>query len=579
MLDPTHRTIAIRRLLVSVVLWCSLCVLPGAVASASATTQVASTSTLQKRLAVTSRRRAVACRRRATSRCASLRRQERGLKAQLRSRGLAHPVASATAARVPQPSAAAVPGRTATGAGAPAASGVRAAGAAIAASAAPPAAVPVPASVPAASAPPAPLPGGDASPGLDPSGSSLASVAAVAGQPAPTLHVAATGSDTASGDADHPLASLGKALARATGGERIVVAPGSYPAATDYRARSTRVEVVGPGGGRARVAGLAITGGQQLDVSGLTFTAGVSMRSMWTPATGTQDAAHIDLHDDEFTSPGSTCISAKDGSSDIAVRASVVHDCLVGFGAGAGGTIAQSSGLTIDGNRFSALTGDGIQFGQWNDVAITGNTIDGIRDPAAVYHNDGIQLTGNSERVLIAGNRILNSRTQLIFIQDAVGPIDDVLVENNLVLNAGAVAVQSLGATHVRFANDTIWGGKDGGLWLGAGSARTGHAASSATDTVVANTVTQDLVRRDGAATGSAAGNVVPCRTGQAPGTDPATGTSCVADMAFVNAAAGDFHLRPDAAARTLGAVVTPAVDSDLDGLRRPTAPVPGAFR
>ncbi|WP_026911203.1 right-handed parallel beta-helix repeat-containing protein [Patulibacter minatonensis] len=394
----------------------------------------------------------------------------------------------------------------------------------------------------------------------------------------PTLYVAPDGSDTGTGEQSRPFATLTKALAKAAGGETIVLAPGDYPAAKDGRARSTWVSVVGPGSGRASVDGLAITGGRYLDISGVTFTAGVGLRSYWTPQTGTVAPGHVHLFGNEFTNPGGTCVGARDGATDVVVSDNLIHDCQVGFGAGAGGAIVQSSGLEISDNTISDLTGDGIQFGQWDDVSITGNVIDGIRDPAKTYHNDGIQLTGNSAGVTIAANTITDSRTQLLLIQDAMGPIDDVAVENNVMAGAGAVAVQSLGATGVRFVHNTIWGGKDGGLWLAKGMSYTGHAASSATDGVVVNNVLSTFARREGAATSVAAGNVVPCAAKTPPPTNDGAGTTCVTDPGFANAAAGNYRLTSSAVGRGLGSSVF-TLPTDRDGDARSGAPVPGAYR
>jgi hypothetical protein len=395
---------------------------------------------------------------------------------------------------------------------------------------------------------------------------------------ADTLYVSPSGSDAATGAAGQPLATLTKALAVASGGERVVLAAGSYPAAKDGRARSAWVTVVGPSKGTASVNGLTISGGQRLDISGVRFTAGVGARSVWTKATGIVPPEHIHLSDNEFTNPGGTCISMRDGSSDVVISGNRIHDCQVGFGAAAGGPIVQSSGLTISDNRIEDLTGDGIQLGQWNDVTITGNVVDDIRDPAGKYHNDAVQLTGNSARVRIARNTLTDSRTQLLFIQDAMGPIDDVEVSNNVIARSGAVAVQSLGATRVRFVHNTIWGGKDGGLWLGRGSAWAGHPATPATDTVVVNNLVSSFARRDGSATSLAAGNVAPCVPPKPELSTDAAGTTCVTDVGFRNAGADDLRLVPAAKARSLGSRVA-TLPVDRDGLARSGPPVPGAYR
>lgn len=384
-----------------------------------------------------------------------------------------------------------------------------------------------------------------------------------------TLYVAPNGSDAATGSAGAPLATLTAALAQAAGGERIVVAAGSYPRATDTRERSATVTVTGPGAALAKVAGMKIEGGQELAISGLGFTAQVSVRYHATRMKA-QPARDIAFSAADFTAPaGSGCIEARNAVSGLSITDSVIHDCVTGFGAGAGGAIPQSRGLLLSGNRFERFTGDAIQFGQWDDVRITRNVITGMRDPAGVIHNDGIQLTGNVRGVMIAMNRITDSRTQLIFIQDAVGPIDDVTVKNNLIAGAGAVAVQSQGATNARFLNNTIWKAKDGGLWLRQGSSRPGVARSVPTDTVVLDNIISGFKLLEGAAPIEAAGNAGYCASWETP----AAGFACLPDVGFVS---GDYRLRPDAAARPLASGAA-GVATDIDGALRP-APAPGAF-
>jgi hypothetical protein len=400
---------------------------------------------------------------------------------------------------------------------------------------------------------------------------SVAPARASDASPAPEIYVAPSGSDTASGDQAHPLATLTRALSRAAGGEQVTLAPGRYPAASDRRIRSTWVTVVGPADGSAVVDGLAISGGSWLDVGNVTFTAGVSARSLWTPAAGTQAPAHIHLHDGDFSFPGGTCVTARDGATDIVIEDNEIHDCLNGFGAGAGGTIVESRGLAIVGNRIEHMTGDAIQFGQWNDVVIAHNVIDGSYDPANRYHNDGVQLTGNSSNVRIEYNTISNSRHQLIFIQDAVGAVDHVLVQNNLVFGAGAVAIQSLGAERVRLRNNTVWANSAGGLRVG-GSTPSGHPAAGVE---VTNNILSSLTFFDGA-TARLAGNVVPCAT--SPASHP-EGVSCVDSVGFEDAALGDYHLTVDAPARGLGFVPTYRPTRDLDGMVRDDPAVPGAYR
>jgi len=382
-----------------------------------------------------------------------------------------------------------------------------------------------------------------------------------------TLYVSPTGSDTAAGTQVAPLKTLGKALTLARNGQRVELAAGAYPLARDEAVRAAKVQVVGAGIGQTTVAGLQIYGGQNLDFSGITFTSGIALQGHGIRR-ATQPAAKIGIRDSEVTFGGS-CVTIKEGAQDIAVERNLLRGCNVGV-VGPGNPYI-SRGVVIDGNTIHTIRTDGIQFGSWSQVQITRNTIRDMRDPAGVIHNDGIQLTGNSTDVTIAQNTISNSRGQLIFIQDAIGPIDGVNVVNNQLSGASAVALQSQGATRASFVNNTIWNAKDGGLWLRRGYTRNGVAVTP-TDTVLSNNVAHSIRVLDGAKTASSAGNVVLCISWlPAP-----AGATCVKDMGFVDAVAGNLRLAASSPARALGSpLALPSVD--LTGATR-TAPVPGAY-
>ena len=383
--------------------------------------------------------------------------------------------------------------------------------------------------------------------------------AAAAHREVEQIHVAPGGRDRGPGTRSDPLATLTEALRRAGGGERIRVAPGRYPQAWDDRARRRTVTVTGPRDRSAVVAGLVIRGGQALDVSGLRFAAPVSVRHQETGSVGRR-ARDIRFHHDDFSAPGKAmCVEARSGVVGFSITDSHVHDCGTGFSAAAGGAVPQSRGLTISRNRFERFSVDAIQLGQWDDVEITRNVVREMRDPKRIAHNDGIQLTGNVRRITIASNRMSGSNGQLILIQDAVGPIDRVTVENNLVFGAAAVAIQSQGATRARFVHNTVWRGKDGGLWLTEGYDRGRSAPVVPVDTVVANNILSGFRRLGGAATAVDAGNVV------------------AGDVGFLDVGADDYRLRATAPARGRGARIAGA-RRDIDGMPR-SHTVPGAFR
>ena len=392
---------------------------------------------------------------------------------------------------------------------------------------------------------------------------------------AEAIHVEVHGDDAAAGDADHPLATLTEALRRAEGGESVLLGPGDYPPAVADRPFPAQVVVRGPENGEARVAGLEVLGSARLLISEVSFTGGVMIREKIKNG-GNRGASEIGFVGVRFTASGS-CLRARNAASNVSVRLSVFEGCRVGVGAPAGGTIPQSSGLSISGSRFAGITGDAIQIGQWDNVRITDNVIDDIRDPANIYHNDGIQFTGNVQHAYIARNRISNSRTQLIFLQDAVGPIDDVTVENNDLWRAGAVAMQVRGVTRARIVHNSIWGGKDGGLWLAADAPTATRTPTVATDTLLANNLAQDIRIYGGAKAAQVEGNVTLCGR-FSPAQEAAVGSTCVTDPGFVDIAAGDLRLRASAAPRSLGSAGHTLL-TDLEGLTRTLPLVPGAHR
>ena len=385
-----------------------------------------------------------------------------------------------------------------------------------------------------------------------------------------TIYVAPTGNDAATGAWGVPVRTLGAALKLATGGERVQLAAGVYGYARDEKPRQTEVEVVGAGIGSTKVNGLEIYGGQRLRFTKITFTGGVALTGHPVKQAA-QPASGVRFDGNEFTSAG-LCMAIRGGAQDITVTGNHLHDCTSGI-VGQGNP-NMSRRITIERNTIERIKGDGIQFGAWSDVRIAYNVIRDIVDPAGIDHNDGIQLTGSSSAVDIVGNRIFNSRSQLILIQDAIGPIDDVEVVNNLLVKAGAVALQSQGATRARFVNNTIWGGKDGGFWLRRGYARNGTYVVP-TDTLASNNLTTSMRLMEGATATSSGGNVVICPTASWQVPVPA-GASCVADPQFMNPSATQYWLLPKSAARTRGSWLA-LPSGDINGSAR-LAPVPGAY-
>ena len=282
------------------------------------------------------------------------------------------------------------------------------------------------------------------------------------------VYVAPFGDDAAPGTAARPVATLSRALAIVPDRGVIRLAAGSYPAAYDQVRHAATVVVDARA---ATIAGLQFHGATNVTVVGGTFTGLVKIdaNGLSRPSGGARHRRRR---------PHGGCVNIRDKARAIVVRNSRMHDCWTGVsGPGRVSAAYQSSDILIEDNLIEDMQSDGIQFGDWNDVTITGNTIRDIRDPAGVIHNDGIQFTGGTTGVRIVGNRI-SVASSMILIQPAIRPIDDVLVQGNTLGPNFAVTVQSQGVTRARFIGNTMCGGVLGGLWLRAasdGGAPDGH--------------------------------------------------------------------------------------------------------
>jgi hypothetical protein len=340
------------------------------------------------------------------------------------------------------------------------------------------------------------------------------------------LYVAPTGSDTNSGTSGSPLRTVSAALKRSAGGQTITVRPGYYPQVVDQRARTKPVVVTGTLD--AHIAGARLQGSQNVRWDGVKFTGKVEI-SQHGVYKSSQPSRNLLFQDVEITSPNTTAVSIR-GAFNVFIRNSHIHDA--GTGIGGPANVERSSGIYITDNLIERLKGDGIQFGEWHNVSIERNTIQDVSDPANVVHNDAIQLTGDSIGVVIRGNKLHRSADQLLLIQNAFGPLDDILVQENVIAGSGAYAIQSQGATRTRFIRNTVWYSRWGGLLL-----RAGRSGVIATDTVVQGNILSALNIIEGARAAVNVDNWVPCKT------TAVTISAPCANPGFVDAAAYDFRI------------------------------------
>jgi hypothetical protein len=370
------------------------------------------------------------------------------------------------------------------------------------------------------------------------------------------------GDDGAEGTARDPWGTINHALEIAPGGSEIRVLPGAYPAISDDRSRESSVTVTGSGG-TPSIAGADLHGSSGLVLRGLRFTAPIDIAAH--AALGDELPSHdISVVSSEMVSPRSAAVRIGEGARDVNILDNWIHDSQGGI---AGAQPPTSRGITIARNTIERIRADGIQFGYWNDVSISENTIRETVDPADEIHNDGIQFRGSSEGVRITRNRIHSSGGQLMLIQPSLGPIDDVLVQNNLMFDSEATGVQSQAATNVRFVHNTIWDTGLGSLTLSATS-----SGAVASDTVVVGNILEEFGVAREAGTAYRDYNLFGRR---AP--TLSTHEFLLADPGFLAAEVGNY--RPSLASPALGAgSSTHAPRVDLTGRLRRSPPTLGAF-
>jgi hypothetical protein len=376
------------------------------------------------------------------------------------------------------------------------------------------------------------------------------------------------GNDSAPGTVLAPVRTLTAALALASGGDTIYLRRGVYPLGTTRTNYTSPVTVVSRGKKRGRVQGATLSGVSNLRFRRVAFEGPVRVTA--DPVLGYRDpSTNVSFSRVSFSIGAprvGACLKIDTAASRVSVSRSQFRRCGVGISGSAASPDPSSHHIRIVGNSITKSRGDGIHFGDWDNVRILRNVIRDMADPAHKIHNDGIQFLGDSSRVVIAQNRVTDSQGQLLLIQPAFGPIDDVLVENNLFVGAGATAIQSQGARNVRLVNNTVWRSRYGSLNIRSGP------SGPARDTVIVNNVLKTLSLAEGAEARYLDYNLVrDCTACGGP-----HGLSGV-NPRFVNAKRNMFALRPRSpAARAGNRKWGPRVD--LRGRHRAGRPSIGAF-
>lgn len=380
-----------------------------------------------------------------------------------------------------------------------------------------------------------------------------------------TAFVSEAGDDEADGSREAPFRTIGRALA-SEGRSVVSVAAGTYPVVQDRTQRSTAVRVEGAGIGRTRIEGVELTG------SGVHLR-GVTLVRPLRIGVDKQPAEDVSIEDSELTVPGDFCVRVVQSSARVTIRSSWIHDCNTGMKGLYNGIEDNPVTRTVrlQGNLMERFVTDGVQFADWHDVLITRNLIREIQAGEREDHNDAVQLAGGSENVRIVANEMHGSKHQLILLKDDLGgPAQDVLVENNLLWDAGSWAINNFGLERVRIVNNTAWGNKAGGLVLG----KPYLGLPPATDTLVANNLFDQMFVADGAAASLQTGNVY-----RQVSTGPQEGEVELAKPGFgPSAAPGAYALSARAPARER-ANRRYLPRTDMWGLPRGDMLTPGALR
>ena len=376
-----------------------------------------------------------------------------------------------------------------------------------------------------------------------------------------TIHVAASGSDGANGQAGSPVRTINRALslAASVNATAIRVGAGSFPRVTDTRVRRDWIAIRGATSAPTKVSGAKLAGASKLQFANIDFT-----RDVKTEVSKRQRrASDIQFTKSNFAAgPKQTCLALKQVDR-VSVLSSTLQGCRTGI------VLVNVTEARIAGNRMRRFAQDGMILSRVSDSVISRNSIEEVRDPDRQAHNDAFQITGNVERLVVDSNEFSGSKHQLIMVQSNKGPNRGLVFQNNLLHGAGAYAVQFEHATEVVFVHNTVWDSA-----LGVTLRNRGKDPAKAThDTVVVNNILQGFSTREGTTTASMSNNFIYDSTAKGFRQDGSNYRG--ENPGFVSD--DDFHLKGSSRLREAG---DPArrTEYDLDAQRRPVRPSVGAY-
>lgn len=401
----------------------------------------------------------------------------------------------------------------------------------------------------------------------------LAAGSAAASAQAASLYVSPDGSDANSGAATAPLRSFGKALDIAKGGETVYVAPGSYPKPATLSVASYTHDRVLPAMVTVKATGPGVVAqGFRVDRGTNVRFEGIEWVDTLQISTG---ARNIEVVGNEFRG-GENGIYLRNSARDVLIAGNHFHD----IGTAVKGAPEMLSRvlwrITIRDNVMEDLRVDGIQFGFWNDVAITDNVIRRLDHPLDTLHNDGIQVYGEVVNALIARNRVYDSRGQGIMVSSERGQLQNVTIADNVVYMTDGVPLYTvLRQTDkgTRVTGNTVWRNPAHSSYAGIVVKAYDNLAN---EVVVANNIASQIAY--GMPVGYRGHNISATKSTwwtryQLPGPGEVTNI----DPRFVDRSNADFRLQPTSPARSAGTASYTSL-TDVAGLPRLVPPSIGAY-
>lgn len=308
--------------------------------------------------------------------------------------------------------------------------------------------------------------------------------------------------------------ALNNAVANATGGDRILLATGTYNLVSiQNRAFSTPLSISSQDPTKpAHVRELLINRSENVEISDL-----IAGRPLGTQPTGTllnsvTNSKNVTVKSIRFqgsldgdpTNDG--VLMGISGSDNVRVLDSSFREGNRGL------LVGDSTNIRVSRNSLQDLRTDGLNFADVQGVTIENNTIGGFKIVPG-DHPDAIQFwtagtTQASSDIVIRNNVVLapsGSGNQGFFMHDEVGtlPFRNVTIENNLLYsNGGQWHGISVGNVHgLKLANNTVLSTPTDGMryWIQVIGSRDAVVSDNVTDQILntSNTNIQFINNRD----------------------------------------------------------------------------------